>query len=93
MARSSRYGELLQMCLRELPWGARSMNLGDLLLLRMVQSFVADTFNFRIQKFHGGWYLREDVGLLGQAEKTEAFYGPRGLAFDSSGRLVCGRYR
>ena len=26
-------------------------------------------------------------GYFGQAEKPEAFWGPRGLAFDSQGRL------
>ena len=49
--------------------------------------FVADTFNFRIQKFTPGGKFVKMWGYFGQAEKPEAFWGPRGLAFDSKGRL------
>ncbi len=49
--------------------------------------YVADTFNFRIQKFSADGKFVKMWGYFGQAEKPEAFWGPRGLAFDSKGRL------
>jgi predicted membrane-bound mannosyltransferase/sugar lactone lactonase YvrE len=49
--------------------------------------YVADTFNFRIQKFTADGKFVKMWGYFGQAEKPEAFWGPRGLAFDSKGRL------
>jgi predicted membrane-bound mannosyltransferase/DNA-binding beta-propeller fold protein YncE len=49
--------------------------------------YVADTFNFRIQKFTADGKFIKMWGYFGQAEKPEAFWGPRGLAFDSKGRL------
>jgi DNA-binding beta-propeller fold protein YncE/4-amino-4-deoxy-L-arabinose transferase-like glycosyltransferase len=49
--------------------------------------YVADTFNFRIQKFSPDGKFINMWGYFGQAEKPEAFWGPRGLAFDPAGRL------
>jgi sugar lactone lactonase YvrE len=49
--------------------------------------YVADTFNFRIQKFTADGQFIKMWGYFGQGEKPEAFWGPRGLAFDSQGRL------
>jgi predicted membrane-bound mannosyltransferase/sugar lactone lactonase YvrE len=49
--------------------------------------YVADTFNFRIQKFTEDGTFIKMWGYFGQGEKPEAFWGPRGLAFDSQGRL------
>jgi predicted membrane-bound mannosyltransferase/sugar lactone lactonase YvrE len=49
--------------------------------------YVADTFNFRIQKFTADGQFVTMWGYWGQAEKPEAFYGPRGLAIDANGRI------
>jgi len=49
--------------------------------------YVADTFNFRIQKFTSDGTFVKMWGYFGQAEKPDAFWGPRGLAFDQQGRL------
>ncbi len=49
--------------------------------------YVADTFNFRIQKFTADGKFISMWGYFGQAEKPDAFWGPRGLAIDPSGRL------
>jgi sugar lactone lactonase YvrE len=49
--------------------------------------YVADTFNFRIQKFTADGQFITMWGYDGQAEKPEAFWGPRGLAIDPSGRI------
>jgi len=49
--------------------------------------YVADTFNFRIQKFTADGQFISMWGYFGTAEKPEAFWGPRGLAIDASGRI------
>jgi predicted membrane-bound mannosyltransferase len=49
--------------------------------------YVADTFNFRIQKFTADGQFVTMWGYFGQAEKPDAFWGPRGLAIDPSGRV------
>ncbi len=49
--------------------------------------YVADTFNMRIQKFTPDGTFIKMWGFFGQAETLDAIWGPRGLAFDSKGRL------
>jgi DNA-binding beta-propeller fold protein YncE len=48
---------------------------------------VTDTWNNRIQKFTADGKFIKMWGYFGQAEKPEAFWGPRGLAVDAAGRL------
>ncbi len=47
--------------------------------------FITDTWNNRIQKFTPDGKFIKTWGFPGQAEKPEAFWGPRGLAVDSQG--------
>lgn len=49
--------------------------------------FVADTWNYRIQKFTAGGQFVTMWGYFGQKETPDAFYGPRDIAFDSQGRV------
>ncbi|HEX7975134.1 MAG TPA: 6-bladed beta-propeller, partial [Anaerolineales bacterium] len=49
--------------------------------------FVADTWNHRIQKFTSDGKFIKMWGYFGQAEKPEAFWGPRDVAVDSQGRV------
>jgi len=50
--------------------------------------YVADTWNYRIQKFTAGGAFVTMWGYFGQAsDSPDAFYGPRGLAVDAQGRI------
>jgi predicted membrane-bound mannosyltransferase/sugar lactone lactonase YvrE len=50
--------------------------------------FVADTWNYRIQKFTADGKFITMWGYFGQAsDSPNAFYGPRGLAVDAQGRV------
>jgi uncharacterized protein (TIGR03663 family) len=68
------------------PWGAIEGSNGAV--------FVADTWNGRVQVFDQKGAFQRSWGAFGQpSETTRAagetrLYGPRGLAFDSAGRLV-----
>ncbi len=49
--------------------------------------YVADTWNHRIQKFTADGQFITMWGVFGQAEKPEAFWGPRDVAVDAQGRV------
>ncbi|MBE3067235.1 MAG: SMP-30/gluconolactonase/LRE family protein, partial [Chloroflexi bacterium] len=50
--------------------------------------YVADTWNYRIQKFTADGMFISMWGFFGQAaDAPEAFYGPRGVAVDPQGRV------
>jgi len=50
--------------------------------------YVADTWNYRIQKFTADGKFVTMWGFFGQpSDAPEAFYGPRGLAVDAKGRV------
>jgi uncharacterized protein (TIGR03663 family) len=49
--------------------------------------YVADTWNFRIQKFSAEGQFVTMWGVAGQAETPDAFWGPRGVAVDASGKV------
>lgn len=49
--------------------------------------YVADTWNFRIQKFDPDGNFVKMWGYFGQAEKPEAFWGPRGLYIDHQNHI------
>jgi DNA-binding beta-propeller fold protein YncE len=49
--------------------------------------YVADTFNFRIEKYTADGQFIKMWGYFGQAEQPEAFWGPRDVAVDSKGQL------
>jgi uncharacterized protein (TIGR03663 family) len=50
--------------------------------------YVADTWNYRIQKFTADGKFITMWGFFGQAsDSPQAFYGPRGLAVDGQGRV------
>ncbi len=50
--------------------------------------YVADTWNYRIQKFTtDGTFVRMWGFFGGPADAPEAFYGPRGVAVDAQGRV------
>ena len=50
--------------------------------------YVADTWNYRIQKFTANGTFITMWGFFGQAaDGPDAFYGPRGLAVDAQGRV------
>ena len=64
------------------------MSPGVLQWHRMAMSYVADTWNNRIQKFTADGRFIRMWGFFGApADGPEAFYGPRGLAVDSQGRV------
>jgi sugar lactone lactonase YvrE len=48
---------------------------------------VTDTWNHRIQKFTSDGQFIKTWGYFGQAEKPEAFWGPRGIAVDAKGNV------
>jgi DNA-binding beta-propeller fold protein YncE len=49
--------------------------------------FVTDTWNHRVQRFTPTGEFIRTWGIFGQGETPESFYGPRGLAVDSTGRV------
>ncbi len=49
--------------------------------------YVADTWNYRIQKFTADGQFVTMWGVSGQAETPDAFWGPRGLAVDAKGNV------
>jgi len=49
--------------------------------------YVADTWNYRIQKFTADGKFITMWGVSGQAETPDAFWGPRGLAVDQAGHV------
>ncbi len=49
--------------------------------------FVADTWNYRIQKFTPEGQFITMWGYFGQGEAPDALYGPRDVAFDAQGRV------
>lgn len=49
--------------------------------------YVSDTWNHRIQQFTAGGRFLRAWGFFGQGESPQAFYGPRGIAVDSRGRV------
>jgi predicted membrane-bound mannosyltransferase/DNA-binding beta-propeller fold protein YncE len=62
------------------PWGIAVSQDGSV--------FVSDTWNHRIQKFTADGKFVKMWGGFGQAEKPDAFWGPRGLTIDSKNRLL-----
>ncbi len=61
------------------PWGIAVAKDGSV--------YVADTWNYRIQKFSADGKFIQMWGYFGQAEAPDAFYGPRAVAVDSDGRV------
>lgn len=49
--------------------------------------YVADTWNYRIQKFTADGKFITMWGKAGQGDTPEAFWGPRGLAVDAKGNV------
>lgn len=49
--------------------------------------YVADTWNHRIQKFTSDGQFVTMWGYFGQAERPDAFWGPRDVAVDAQGRV------
>jgi predicted membrane-bound mannosyltransferase/DNA-binding beta-propeller fold protein YncE len=49
--------------------------------------YVADTWNYRIQKFTAEGQFIRMWGHFGLADALDAFYGPRGIAVDGQGRV------
>ncbi len=49
--------------------------------------YVADTWNYRIQKFTSSGNFITMWGISGQAEDPEAFWGPRAVAVDNLGHV------
>ena len=49
--------------------------------------YVADTWNYRIQKFTADGQFVKTWGFFGQGDQPNSFYGPRDIAFNSSNRL------
>jgi DNA-binding beta-propeller fold protein YncE len=48
---------------------------------------VTDTWNHRVEKFTAEGKFLTAWGIFGQGETPDSFYGPRGLAVDSEGRV------
>lgn len=61
------------------PWGISVGSDGSV--------YVADTWNYRIQKFTADGKFINMWGYFGQAETPFALWGPRDIAIDSKGRL------
>ncbi len=61
------------------PWGVAVGQDGSV--------YVADTWNYRIQKFSASGQFIKMWSTFGQATPQDTFYGPRGLAVDAQGRL------
>jgi predicted membrane-bound mannosyltransferase/DNA-binding beta-propeller fold protein YncE len=59
------------------PWGIAVGSDGSV--------YVADTWNHRVQKFTPEGNFVDMWGYFGQAEKPEAFWGPRDVAVDANG--------
>ncbi len=49
--------------------------------------YVADTWNYRIQKFSANGQFIKMWSTFGTANPKDTFYGPRGLAVDAQGRV------
>ncbi len=49
--------------------------------------FVADTWNYRIEKYSPDGKLLKTWGHYGLAEDPESFWGPRGIAIDNQGHV------
>jgi predicted membrane-bound mannosyltransferase/sugar lactone lactonase YvrE len=49
--------------------------------------YVADTWNYRIQKFTASGQFVKMWASVGKAVQPDTFYGPRGIAVDPSGRV------
>jgi len=49
--------------------------------------YVADTWNYRVQKFTANGKFVKMWGYSGQAEQPEAFWGPRAVAVDANGHV------
>jgi sugar lactone lactonase YvrE len=49
--------------------------------------YVADTWNYRVQKFTSSGKFVKMWGYSGQAEQPEAFWGPRAVAVDANGHV------
>ncbi len=47
--------------------------------------YVADTWNYRVQKFTPDGKFLKMWGYFGQGEKPDAFWGPRGIVVDEKG--------
>ena len=47
--------------------------------------YVTDTWNYRVQKFTSDGKFIKMWGYFGQAEKPDAFWGPRGIVVDQKG--------
>ena len=62
------------------PWGVAVSPDGSVV-------YVTDTWNHRIQKFSAQGQFIKTWGYFGQAEKPDAFWGPRGIAVDSKGNV------
>jgi DNA-binding beta-propeller fold protein YncE len=50
--------------------------------------YVADTWNHRIQKFSAEGEFLDMWGYFGQAERPDAFWGPRDVLVDQDGRVI-----
>jgi predicted membrane-bound mannosyltransferase/sugar lactone lactonase YvrE len=49
--------------------------------------YVADTWNYRIQKFTSSGQFLKMWSSFGPANQTQTFYGPRGITVDRNGRV------
>jgi predicted membrane-bound mannosyltransferase/sugar lactone lactonase YvrE len=49
--------------------------------------YITDTWNFRVQKFDANGNFLKMWGYFGQAEKPDAFWGPRGIYVDAQNKV------